>query len=59
ICGTSENAEWSEWWWMSTQARASAAYFCICLNFGGAYSNDASNANNYVRPRFILAIAES
>lgn len=31
ICGISENAEWSEWWWMNTQARASAAYFCYCV----------------------------
>ena len=55
ICGISENAEWSEWWWMNTQARASAAYFCICDVSGNANSGDASLANCYVRPRFILA----
>ena len=59
ICGISENAEWSEWWWMNTQARASAAYFCSCYNNGNALYDDASNALYYVRPRFILAVAES
>ena len=57
ICGISENAEWSEWWWMNTQARASAAHFCFCNNIGDADYNNASNARYYVRPRFILAIA--
>lgn len=57
ICGTSENAEWSEWWWMNTQARASAAYFCACNLIGYADSGNASRADGYVRPRFILAIA--
>jgi len=57
ICGTSENAEWSEWWWMNTQARASAAYFCLCGDDGIAYYHNASNAGSYVRPRFIIAIA--
>lgn len=55
ICGTSENAEWSEWWWMNTQARASAASFCHCSNSGNAAYYNASNACTYVRPRFILA----
>ena len=59
ICGISENAKWSEWWWMNTQARASAAYFCSCYNNGNALYDDASNALYYVRPRFILAVAES
>ena len=59
ICGISENAEWSEWWWMNTQARASAAYFCCCYNYGRAAYNGASNAGAYVRPRFILAVADS
>lgn len=55
ICGTSENAERSEWWWMNTQARASAAYFCLCHSAGLAYYDHASYADHYVRPRFILA----
>ena len=59
ICGISENAEWSEWWWMNTQARASAAYFCFCDNIGIAAYDLACNALLYVRPRFILAVAES
>ncbi len=59
ICGASENAEWSEWWWMNTQARASAANFCLCGYIGGATCNNACNALYYVRPRFILAVAES
>ena len=57
ICGISENAEWSEWWWMNTQARASAANFCYCSNYGLAACHDASYAHRYVRPRFIIAIA--
>lgn len=59
ICGISENAEWSEWWWMNTQERASAAHFCRCSAGGGADCNVASSADNDVRPRFILAVAES
>lgn len=59
ICGISENAEWSEWWWMNTQARASAAHFCNCANDGFANYDNASYASGYVRPRFILAVAES
>ena len=59
ICGISENAEWSEWWWMNTQARASAANFCFCDNGGSASYGNASNANACVHPRFILAVAES
>lgn len=59
ICGISENAEWSEWWWMNTHARASAACFCCCGDYGIAYYAGASYANFYVRPRFILAVAES
>lgn len=57
ICGTSKNAEWSEWWWMNTQVRASAAYFGDCYAGGGASYGNASVANYYVRPRFIIAIA--
>lgn len=57
ICGISENAEWSEWWWMNTQARASAANFCLCNYNGYANYLDASYAGFYVRPRFIIAIA--
>ena len=59
ICGTGDDAEYSEWWWMNTPRRASAANFCCCDNLGLATYNNASNANFYVRPRFILAVAES
>lgn len=31
---------------------ASASQFCNCNNNGNANYNNASNANNYVRPRF-------
>ena len=55
ICGTGDDAEYSEWWWLNTPYRASAARFCICNNNGSAYCNSASNAHYYVRPRFILA----
>ena len=36
ICGTGNDAEYSKWWWMNTQSRASAAYFCYCSNNGFA-----------------------
>ena len=55
ICGTGDDAEYSKWWWMNTQSRASAAYFCSCYVGGYAGCNDASGAGRYVRPRFILA----
>ena len=55
ICGTGDDAEYSEWWWLNTPYRASAAYFCACHGNGNANYNSASNANNDVRPRFILA----
>ena len=55
ICGTGDDAEYSEWWWMNTQHKASAAYFCRCGYDGYASYNDASYAGIYVRPRFILA----
>ena len=55
ICGTGDDAEYSEWWWMNTQHKASAAYFCFCDGDGYANFTDASRANRYVRPRFILA----
>ena len=59
ICGTGDDAEYSEWWWMNTPRRASAAYFCYCNGRGGATYGVASVASAYVRPRFILAVAES
>ena len=40
------------WWWLKDIA--SAAYFCYALSSGYSYCSDASNANSYVRPRFIL-----
>lgn len=36
---------------------ASAAYFCDCRYVGNADYNNASRADDYVRPRFILAAA--
>ena len=55
ICGTGDDAEYSEWWWLNTQYRASAAYFCTCDGIGIASYYIASYALFYVRPRFILA----
>ena len=55
ICGTGDDAEYSEWWWMNTQHKASAARFCRCAGGGGAGFYNASYAGAYVRPRFILA----
>ena len=55
ICGTGDDAEYSEWWWLNTPYRASAADFCSCGNNGYADYANASGAGTYVRPRFILA----
>ncbi len=55
ICGTGDDAEYSEWWWLNTQHRASAANFCFCNSYGAADYPGASHATLYVRPRFILA----
>lgn len=49
----------SRWWWLSTKYQddnedASAASFCSVLSRGSAYSTGASNANLYVRPRFVI-----
>ena len=55
ICTTKKDDEYSHWWWLGTPYRASAAYFCICVDYGNANYNSASHAHAYVRPRFILA----
>ena len=46
----------SRWFWLSTlyAEEASAAYFCRVYNSGYAYYGNASNADTYVRPRFII-----
>ena len=41
-------------YWTETVEDASRAYFCIAYNYGNADYNNASNANTYVRPRFII-----
>ena len=55
ICTTKKDDEYSHWWWLGTQHRASAASFCTCVNLGYADYYGASYAYRYVRPRFILA----
>ncbi len=55
ICITKKNDEYSHWWWLGTPYRASAAYFCYCYADGNANYYNASVADAYVRPRFILA----
>ena len=55
ICGTGDDAKYSEWWWLNTPHRASAADFCYCFDGGYADYDSASYACAYVRPRFILA----
>ena len=55
ICTTKKDDEYSHWWWLGTPHRASAADFCGCGNGGRADCDSASDAGNYVRPRFILA----
>ncbi len=46
--------DYSEWWWLSTKAVASAAYFCYVINHGNAHYYGAGYANVYVRPRFVI-----
>ena len=44
----------SVWYWTETVEDASAAYFCLA-NYGGSCDyNGASDAYNFVRPRFII-----
>lgn len=44
----------SVWYWTETVEDAYAAYFCNASNYGNSYYNNASDASNYVRPRFII-----
>lgn len=44
----------SVWYWTETVEEARAACFCIAGSNGGSTYNYASNASNYVRPRFII-----
>lgn len=44
----------SIWYWTETVEDASAAFFCFAGNAGYSYYYNASNANIYVRPRFII-----
>ena len=46
----------SRYYWLSTlyDEEASAAFFCSASNNGRASYNGASNASDYVRPRFII-----
>lgn len=43
----------SAWYWLKDVA--SASEFCDCSNHGRANSSGASDALNYVRPRFVIA----
>ena len=43
----------SVYWWLKDIA--GAALFCLAYLYGYAYSDGASRAYNYVRPRFIIA----
>ena len=46
----------SRYYWLSTlfDEDASAAIFCFASHYGYAHHSSASNANAYVRPRFII-----
>ena len=44
----------SVWYWTETVEDASAAIFCRAAGNGNADYSDASNADRYVRPRFII-----
>ena len=47
----------SRYYWLSTlyDEEASAADFCSADYYGRSYCGDASNANNFVRPRFVIS----
>lgn len=47
----------SRYYWLSTlyDEEASAAYFCYANYYGSSNYNNASRANNYVRPRFVIS----
>ena len=49
-----KDEECSRWYWAETVEDARAAYFCVAAGNGGADRDDASRANYYVRPRFII-----
>lgn len=49
-----KNEDCSVWYWTETVEDASAAFFCCAGSYGSAAYSDASYANNYVRPRFII-----
>lgn len=44
----------SIWYWTETVESASAAHFCLARDTGNASYDDASYADYYVRPRFII-----
>lgn len=47
----------SRYYWLSSlyDEEASAADFCIAVNYGISYYNNASIAYRYVRPRFVIS----
>ena len=47
------------WYWTETVEDARAAYFCFASHYGYAHHSSASNANAYVRPRFIILKSKS
>lgn len=49
-----KNEDCTVWYWTETVEDASTAYFCYACANGYSHYNDASNANTYVRPRFII-----
>ena len=49
-----KNEDCSVWYWTETVEDASAAYFCGAGSNGDASYYNASYANYYVRPRFII-----
>ena len=54
-----KNEDRSVWYWTETVEDASTANFCYAYGNGNAYSNYASNAHIYVRPRFIILKSKS
>ena len=54
-----KNEDCSVWYWTETVEDARAAYFCFASHYGYAHHSSASNANAYVRPRFIILKSKS
>ena len=54
-----KNEDCSIWYWTETVEDVRAAIFCFASHYGYAHHSSMSNANAYVRPRFIILKSKS